>query len=33
MIISISLKIWFRGPENHSNTQIQGFIESEMAPK
>lgn len=33
MIMSISLKIWLRGPGNHSNTNIQGFIEGEMAPK
>ena len=30
--MSISLKTWFRGPGNHSNTQIQGFIEGKMAP-
>lgn len=33
MIMSISLKIWLRGPGNHSNTNIRGFIEGEMAPK
>lgn len=33
MIMSMPRKTWFRGPGNHSNIQIQGFVVGEMAPE